>query len=60
LLKKLFQENAIPPWERTRIPLIYIDNALAAVADCWDCEPFAAVAGEPGLVIQWQRGVHPD
>lgn len=30
-LKKLFQEWAIPPWCRDTIPLIYIDNQLAAV-----------------------------
>ena len=25
-LKKLFQEQGIPPWERARIPLIYIQE----------------------------------
>lgn len=30
-LKKLFQEWGIPPWLRGRIPLIYIDDQLAAV-----------------------------
>jgi len=30
-LKKLLQEWAIPPWCRDTIPLIYIDNQLAAV-----------------------------
>ncbi len=30
-LKKLFQEHAIPPWQRNLIPLIYIDGRLAAV-----------------------------
>lgn len=34
-LKKLFQEQAIPPWERNNIPLIYINGELAAVADLW-------------------------
>lgn len=31
-LKNLFQEWRIPPWKRDRIPLIYFDNQLAAVA----------------------------
>jgi tRNA(Ile)-lysidine synthase len=30
-LKKLFQEHAVPPWQRSRIPLIYVDGELAAV-----------------------------
>ena len=34
-LKKLFQETGIPPWERETIPLIYLDNKLAAVGDLW-------------------------
>jgi len=31
-LKKYFQEMHIAPWERDRIPLIYMDNKLVAIA----------------------------
>ncbi len=59
-LKKLFQEHGVPPWERGRIPLIFIDNELAAVTGLWVCEPYNVVTGEPGLVIHWDRTpVHP-
>lgn len=34
-LKKLFQEKAVPPWQRNTCPLIYLDGQLAAVADLW-------------------------
>ncbi len=34
-LKKLFQETGIPPWEREKIPLVYLDDKLAAVGDLW-------------------------
>ncbi|MEN8106478.1 MAG: tRNA lysidine(34) synthetase TilS [Pseudomonadota bacterium] len=54
-LKKLFQERGVPPWERQRIPLIYVDDRLAAVAGHWVCEPFSAAAGEPGMAIHWHR-----
>jgi tRNA(Ile)-lysidine synthase len=54
-LKKLFQERGIPPWERGRIPLVYIGEELAAVADLWVCEPFGAGAGESGYAIHWRR-----
>ena len=52
-LKKLFQAHAIPPWERARIPLIYIGDELAAVAGLWVCEPFQAGPTDAGLWIDW-------
>lgn len=54
-LKKLFQEQGIPPWERGSIPLIYIDGNLAAVAGLWVCEPFQAGPAESGLLVDWER-----
>jgi len=54
-LKKLFQEQGIPPWERAHIPLIYIGDRLAAVAGLWVCEPFQAGPKESGLLINWER-----
>lgn len=51
-LKKLLQENGIPPWQRSRIPLIYVGEQLAAVVGFWVCEPFAAAADESGYVIE--------
>lgn len=53
-LRKLFQETGIPPWQRDRIPLIYLDADLAAVGDLWVCEPFQARAGASGLVMVHQ------
>jgi tRNA(Ile)-lysidine synthase len=55
-LKKLFQERGIPPWERSRIPLIYIQDQLAAVAGMWVCEPFQAGPAESGFMINWLPG----
>jgi len=50
-LKKLLQEAGVPPWERARLPLVYVDGQLAAVADRWVCQPFAARADEPGVTL---------
>ncbi len=50
-LKNLLQERGVPPWERSRIPLVFIDNQLAAVADLWVCEPFAAQNNQTGIII---------
>lgn len=57
-LSRLFQEAGIPPWQRDRLPLIYLNQRLAAVADLWVCEPFAARANEQGLAIRFhQQGI---
>ena len=48
-LKKLFQEYHVPPWQRSRIPLLYSGDRLAAVVNYWYCEPFCARSGEPGV-----------
>jgi len=37
-LRDLFQGAGIPPWERGRLPLIYRDQQLVAVADLWHSE----------------------
>jgi tRNA(Ile)-lysidine synthase len=52
-LKKLFQEQGIPPWERQRIPLIYIGDELAMIPGLWVCVPYQASPAEPGMMISW-------
>jgi tRNA(Ile)-lysidine synthase len=52
-LKKLLQTSAVPPWLRDRIPLIYVDDELAAVAGLWVGQAFAAVERGPGWVVRW-------
>jgi len=55
-LKKLFQEWGIPPWERGRIPLVYLDGQLALIPGRLVCQPFAAPPGEAAIQIRWERG----
>ncbi len=60
-LKKLFQHAGVPPWERQRLPLIFIDDELVAVGDRWVCAAFAAQAGESSLrVVLKPTGKMPD
>ena len=54
-LKKLFQENATPPWLRERVPLIYVGDRLAMAAGFWTDADFAAAAGEPSWIINWNH-----
>lgn len=53
-VKKLLQEHDVPPWDRNRLPFVYLDGVLAAVADLWVCDPFAARVGEPGWQLCWK------
>ncbi len=53
-LKKLLQEQGVPPWVRSRLPLVYLRGQLASVANLWVCEPFAAGPNEAGVVLNWK------
>ena len=44
-LKKLMQEAGIPPWERSRIPLIYFDDQLIAVNSYWLVDEYVSDLG---------------
>jgi tRNA(Ile)-lysidine synthase len=52
-LKNLYQEIGIPPWERHNIPLIYLDDRLAAVADL--CVSADCINTEKGGCYQISR-----
>ncbi len=52
-LKKLFQEAAIPPWQRERTPILFQGGRIVAVAGLCECEPFQAGVGEQGLLLHW-------
>lgn len=52
-LKKILQEQGVAPWERERLPLLYLDGELAAVGDRFVCLPFTAGPGEPGWRLDW-------
>jgi tRNA(Ile)-lysidine synthase len=53
-LKKLFQEHRVETWLRDRVPLIYLNGELAAVADLWICHGFAATEEQCGVKLSWQ------
>lgn len=55
-LKHLFQERAIPPWERDRLPLLYAGDVLVWVAGLGTDCAFQAQPDEDGLLIAWQPG----
>lgn len=54
-LKKIFQEYRVLPWWRDRVPLIYVDDELAAVADLIIDARFRAQPGDAAITFAWQK-----
>jgi len=52
-LKNLFQERGVPPWARSRLPLIYRAGELQAVGDLWRTE----AAKSSGLRPRWTHKI---
>lgn len=53
-LRDLLQGAGIPPWRRSRIPLIFRDGALIAVADLWTSAEGLALFERIGARPRWQ------
>jgi tRNA(Ile)-lysidine synthase len=53
-LKNLLREAGIPAWQREALPLVYIDEKLAWVANIGVDSDFLVKPGEPGWLISWQ------
>jgi tRNA(Ile)-lysidine synthase len=54
-LKNLLQENAIPPWERARMPLLFFGERLAWVPGIGVAAEFRAGNAESGVEPHWER-----
>lgn len=52
-LKKLLQAAGVVPWMRDRLPILFSDDRIVAVADIWIA---ADAASEPGTKINWING----
>lgn len=52
-VRNLLQEAALPPWQRDRLPFLYLDGELAAVPGLGVDAKFQAGAGQPGLLPVW-------
>ena len=54
-LRKLLQEQAIPPWERTQLPFLWIDSQLAWVGGLGVDAAVVCAPGEEGILPVWER-----
>ena len=50
-LKKLLQEEGVPPWERGTFPLLFFNDELIAVIGLWISKQYAVDDNEDGWVI---------
>ncbi|MEX2367103.1 MAG: tRNA lysidine(34) synthetase TilS, partial [Pseudohongiellaceae bacterium] len=54
-LKKIFQDYRVPPWLRSRIPLLYLDGELLAVADLFITSSRHRKQGKNLYRFHWSR-----
>ncbi|MGB1296944.1 MAG: tRNA lysidine(34) synthetase TilS [Psychrobium sp.] len=54
-LKKLWQEFAVPPWERGLVPCLCVDGNLAAAIGYWVDKDWCATTGDDTVTIKWQK-----
>jgi tRNA(Ile)-lysidine synthase len=53
-LKSLFQTSSVPPWQRERLPLLFLDDELVALPNIAIAAKFTAKSDELGLCVDWQ------
>lgn len=58
-LKKILQETGVVPWQRHRVPLVYVDGELAWIGGVGVCEGHQALPGESGWALRWHDVVPP-
>ena len=51
-LKKLLQQEGVLPWMRSRLPLLYVNDRLVAVADLWVAADCVSTAG---YAVSWHE-----
>ena len=54
-LRNLLQEGGVPPWERVRLPFLWIDGRLAWVGGIGIDVAFACPDGEAGILPVWEK-----
>jgi len=59
-LRNLFQEEAVPPWVRERMPLVELDGELAAVADRFSTRALQKALRAQRCRYRWQHALPGD
>ncbi|WP_221076699.1 tRNA lysidine(34) synthetase TilS [Agarivorans aestuarii] len=51
-IKKLLQECKLPPWQRNRVPFVFYDEVLVAIADVYIQKDYACPHNK-GITLNW-------
>ncbi|MPW27398.1 tRNA lysidine(34) synthetase TilS [Agarivorans sp. B2Z047] len=51
-IKKLLQECKLPPWQRNRLPFVFYDEVLVAIADIYIQKDYAC-PNNTGIALNW-------
>jgi len=54
-LRNLLQEGGVPPWERPRLPFLWVDGRLVWVGGIGVDVAFACPDGEAGILPVWEK-----
>jgi tRNA(Ile)-lysidine synthase len=54
-LKKILQEEGVPPWERNTFPLLYFEDECIAVVGLWISKQYAVDKNEQGWTIEIEK-----
>ncbi len=57
-LKDLYKQHGIPPWQRSRTPLIYYNEQLVAVVGMFVCEGWAPADGALSVSCRLVKNCH--
>lgn len=55
-LRKLLQEQGVPPWQRELLPLLYCAEELVCVPGVAVAASYQAQPGEAGIILGWRAG----
>ena len=58
-LKQVLQTHAMPPWQREKLPLIFMDETLAIIPNVGVDAGLQANGGEMGLTVKWVNSPSP-
>ena len=56
-LKNIFQNAAVPPWQRERWPILTCNDKVVSLVGIATASAFTVCAGEQGFVCEWKPAV---
>jgi tRNA(Ile)-lysidine synthase len=55
-LRKIWQANGVPPWERSLTPVVFFGNEALFAGNIGLSGCYFAEENQPGITIKWHQG----